>query len=301
MKNIKLAIEENEKWTNLHSYIELIEQNCDSNQGVALDGAKSLLESISKTILADRGIVYAPDASLGRLVKDAVRSLPSFDILDKQDADVVVRIVSGLESVSSSIGSLRNRHGTVGHGKDLHEERELDRRLANLAISCVDNLAGFLMEAHSSEPDGIKRLRYEDFSGFNERFDEQQEQIEIEGIVISPSRALFDQDIEAFKETAIAFGQKEKLVDDLETSFNFVTTHNIIEGLSKHKDFSEAQVRRLVSICSTNNQVEWIIGDPDVHKFYSGILSNYRHYMPTEQAEYLFLLLNENKSEDLDF
>jgi hypothetical protein len=38
------------------SYIELIEDNKDSNPNTSLDATKSLLESIAKTILNDKNI-----------------------------------------------------------------------------------------------------------------------------------------------------------------------------------------------------------------------------------------------------
>lgn len=271
MLNVKAAIENNEKWAGLRSYVELIEANQDINPNIAIDGAKSLLESVAKTVLADRGVSCNSDPTVGQLIKMATRSIPSFILLEAQDADAAIRIVSGLESVSSSIGALRNRHGSIGHGKDLHGGRELDKRLASFAIASVDNLAGFLMEAHLAEP-GIKRIRYEDHADFNELFDERQDEIEIEGILISPSRALFDQDVEAYKEIALAFGQKEVLIDELEGSGSFATTHNVIVGLSKHGHFSDQQIGRLVEIATINSQVGKIIEDKDVHSFYDRII-----------------------------
>ncbi len=293
MRKAKAAIESSEKWSGLRAYLELVEINKEVEPGIALDGAKSLIESVAKTILADRGILYGGNDGVGKLVKMAINSLPSFSVLETQDANAVIRIISGLESISSSIGTLRNRHGIIGHGQDLHNERELDKRLAHLAIDCADSIASFLMGAHSAEPDGVKRLRYEDYTDFNTRFDEQQEQIEIADIIISPSRALFDQDIEAYKETVLASSQKENLITALYESETFATTHSVIADLSKHKDFSDDQIKRLVEIGCTNTQVEWIIRDEDVHKFYSDLLMKNGNILTAQETTALKSLLKK--------
>lgn len=276
MKNVSAAVENEEKWSALAAYVELIDQNIETNTGVAVDGAKSLLESIAKTVLTDRGVEFSADTDFNRLVKDAVKALPSFIVLEKQDADQVLRMVAGVDNLASSIAALRNRHTVIGHGQDIHSERQIDIRLARLVLDSVDGLAGFLMEAHVSEPDGMKRLRYEEFADINERYDSQHEVVEVEGIVISPSRALFDQDIEAYKETVIAYRDKEKLIDDLEISGNFMMTHGIISGLEKYDTFSPAQAARLVQIALENSQVRWIIEDDDVYSFYISLIRNNR-------------------------
>src|SRR3989338_3218316 len=141
MQKVKAAVESSEKWSGLRSYLDLVDANKESEPGIALDGAKSLVESVAKTVLADRGLAYAGNDSFGKLVKMATRSLPSFSVLETQDADSLMQLVSGLESVAVSVGTLRNRHGTVGHGQDLHARRVVDKRLAPFAIDCVDNTA----------------------------------------------------------------------------------------------------------------------------------------------------------------
>lgn len=299
MQKAKTAVESSDKWSGLQAYLDLVEANRETEPGVALDGAKSLVESVAKTVLADRGVTYATDDSFGKLVKMAVRSLPSFTVLETQDADTVVRMVGGLENVATSIGTLRNRHGIVGHGQDLHDERELDKRLANLAIDCADSVAGFLMGAHIAEPDGIKRLRYEDYADFNIRFDEQQEEIEIAGVIISPSKALFDQDIEAYKETMLDFGQKENLISALYESGTFATTHSVIRGLAKHEDFSDSQVKRLVEIGCTNSQVKWIMQDSDVRTFFSGLLQKHGGILTIDEVGTLTSLMGEKENPEL--
>lgn len=297
MTKIKDIIERAPQWSDLRSYIELIDQNRESNPNVALDGAKSLLETIAKTILADRGVTYSPQDSIEKLVKMAARALPSFVVLEQQDQDTVLRIVSSLGSVAGGVGTLRNRHGTIGHGQDLHDGRELDPRLADLAIDGIGVISVFLIEAHTAEPGGLKRIQYEGFSAFNAKLDEERGLIEVAGIQISPSRALFDQDIEAYKEAALAFGdQKENLITALEESGTFANTHQVIAQLAKQRDFSDEQVVRMVDAAIENTQISWIAEDEDVKKFYTELLQNRMHILsPEAQDQFRIMFLAEEE------
>lgn len=65
------------------------------------------------------------------------------------------------------------------------------------------------------------------------------------------------------------------LISALEQSGNFATTHSIIRKLSNiHvSDFSNEQIELLAKILNQNSQVNWIITDEDVSKFYLDILS----------------------------
>jgi predicted nucleic acid-binding protein len=61
--------------------------------------------------------------------------------------------------------------------------------------------------------------------------------------------------------------EKELLIDDLAQSSNFAKTHNIISKLSKFTEFTAGQRNEIVEAAVSNNQVAWIVGDPDVHAF----------------------------------
>ena len=67
MQKLKETITGKERWSGLESYILLVESNKELNPNASLDGAKGILESVSKTILEDKGITYAPDSNVGFL------------------------------------------------------------------------------------------------------------------------------------------------------------------------------------------------------------------------------------------
>ena len=61
MIKLKEVIKNKSQWIELNTYIELIENNQDENPNIALDGAKSLLETVSKTILEDKYLTLLPE------------------------------------------------------------------------------------------------------------------------------------------------------------------------------------------------------------------------------------------------
>lgn len=65
--------------------------------------------------------------------------------------------------------------------------------------------------------------------------------------------------------------RKEELIDKLEDSANFANTHSVIEQLLEIKEWSNAQIKKLLKIGLENNQVTYILKDNDVKRFYSVI------------------------------
>ena len=94
--------------------------------------------------------------------------------------------------------------------------------------------------------------------------------------------------------------ERDSLIEELLNSGSFVTTHLVTAKLLKHRDFSPLQIEELVQIARSNNQVGWIIGDPDVHGFYASLMKP-EGELPPEVAAQLKALVKEgepNKGED---
>ncbi|MGI9440796.1 MAG: PIN domain-containing protein [Parvibaculales bacterium] len=60
---------------------------------------------------------------------------------------------------------------------------------------------------------------------------------------------------------------KNRLIDALNSSRSFFMTHNIISQLEKYKYFSLEEVERILFATVANEQILWIITDPDVSDF----------------------------------
>lgn len=122
-----------------------------SEPDVAIGTAKEFVETVCKTILGARGVAYAADDKMPRLVKQvaALLDLVPDQIVSQSSAkETIKRLLSNLSSVSDGVAELRNLHGT-GHGKDA-KAAGLELRHARLAVGAATTLAVFLWESHSA-------------------------------------------------------------------------------------------------------------------------------------------------------
>lgn len=215
MEKLKRAIEWKERWAGLMPYIEQIENNTETNPNISLDATKSLLESIAKTILIDKGQSF-DDKNVWKLVKQAFASLPIFVVLENKDSEETKKILSALYTISLSIWTFRNNHWFISHWNDL-QAKKFNRYLLELAISSSDVLSSFLIISHSEDFKDRSRIYYDECEEFNAWFDKNNDSLEIAGIYISASRALFDQDIEAYKDEYYKYqNDSTALIDSLE-------------------------------------------------------------------------------------
>jgi arsenate reductase-like glutaredoxin family protein len=67
--------------------------------------------------------------------------------------------------------------------------------------------------------------------------------------------------------------EKIKLIEELEGSRSFATTHRILEKISEYEDFKESEVMRLIQAYLDNNQIHGILGDDDVRVFAERLVS----------------------------
>lgn len=273
MQKLKDSILGKDRWSGLMSYIALVEENKESNPNASLDGAKGILESISKTILEDKAIPYTLDSNVGFLVKKAFESLPVFSKLSEKDLDSAKSILGSFENITRVIGEFRNGYGFFSHGQDLQSEK-FDRYLIELTISSSDLLASFLIVSHAEDLKDRSRVYYEENDEFNRYIDETSEEYPVvRGIQLSPSRALFS-DIEAYKEELLVFiNEKIDLIERLEKSENFVSTRSICSDLIPLQNYlTEAELKRVVRAGIDNPQIYRILGHGYTRNLFTWIL-----------------------------
>ena len=92
--------------------------------------------------------------------------------------------------------------------------------------------------------------------------------------------------------------ESDLAIAGLSDSGSFAATHSYIAQIDKIEQFSPEQVERLVKIPEENNQVGWIIGDDDVHAFYSKLLKKYSKLLKQEDAETLTKLVEAGEPQD---
>lgn len=68
--------------------------------------------------------------------------------------------------------------------------------------------------------------------------------------------------------------EKTDLIIELENSNSFAGTHSVISKLQKIDKWTNEQKDMLFEIALRNSQILYILGDPDVSRFYQGLLQN---------------------------
>jgi hypothetical protein len=137
----------------LEKQIARMETAVSSDPALAIGTAKELVESVSKTVLRERGNPAPEDLDLHPLAKRLLAELQAKGLLDatsEAGAEIVRRILANLASVTQGVAELRNKHGT-GHGKEGRTE-EADPSLALLAVCAAAAYCRFVLHVHRSHP-----------------------------------------------------------------------------------------------------------------------------------------------------
>ena len=89
--------------------------------------------------------------------------------------------------------------------------------------------------------------------------------------------------------------EKESLIGDLAASRSFAQTHTLVSKLSNYNDFTSEQLNEIVKAAISNNQIYWIIKDPDVYEFFTSIIRGHENQIDEGN---LNMLVQELQNED---
>lgn len=131
--------------------ITRMEASIDADPDLAIGTAKELVETVCRTILAERGVPAPLSLDLAQLVKLTAKDLKltPADIPDEDAAaDSMRRLLGSLGTISQSLAEIRNKFGT-GHGKTA-DSKGLEPVHAKLAVGAASTLALFLQEIHQN-------------------------------------------------------------------------------------------------------------------------------------------------------
>lgn len=284
MRKTQSFIDENVKWKALGDYVLRIETYRVSSPGLVIENCKSLVESIFKTILVEADSKTEDElknCDIGNLYKQ-VKKVLFFE--EKGYLNII-------GSFSSAIGEFRNKLGETSHGKDIYTLENNRSALFDdeilFLISTTDNISYFLLSYYKNlypvHAGKRKELKYEDNQDFNEWFDETEEAVILSGVSLSPSRVLFDGDIEAYKTSLSEYLNKNELIEGLRISPNFASTHSILRKLEQCQNFSKEQIRKLFDAFFFNNQINWIATDHDVASFYQSLVKENETLLTKEE------------------
>lgn len=130
--------------------VQRIQAAVEDDPALAIGTAKEIVETVCKTILDQRRVVYQEDCDVAQLVKETRKALglvPESIPNAAKGADSIRRLLSNLGNIAQGLGELRNLYGT-GHGKH-GASKGLSPRHARLAVGAAATLATFLLETHS--------------------------------------------------------------------------------------------------------------------------------------------------------
>lgn len=187
----------------IEQQIQALEDAIERVPDFAFDLAKTLVETICKTILEDIGRPADPSWDAPKIMRETTTYLsliPRNHPDPSKTRDSITKTLNGLHTAVQGLCELRNNYGIASHGRDGFSAR-LDQRQATLAAQAADTIVSFLYRIHRdalSQAPGV-RVYYDDHVDFNEAFDRDNEVIRIGDLELLPSRVLFHSDREAYK------------------------------------------------------------------------------------------------------
>lgn len=189
-----------QRWQKLEEWIVRIELVYQSDFASAISNSNSLIETILKTILAERVAQYKDEKLLKKiklhdLVSQTLRNVK----LVKSDENIL--FINAMLDAIKNLGEIRN---DFSHGKNLatYEVSITEKITASFLIASVENISCFLIEFYEIEyplKGKIQEKNYEDFDDFNRCLDDEYGTIIVADIPIPTSLALFA-DLIAYKE-----------------------------------------------------------------------------------------------------
>lgn len=131
----------------IREHLDRIANTMDTDPGVAISGAKAIIEATAKLVLSELGEAYDERADVPDLVKSAQKALLLHrdSIAPSQSgAEVIKRILSNLSSLAIGIAELRNQYGP-DHGRTTPVVG-LGPRHAHLAVGAASTYCTMLIE-----------------------------------------------------------------------------------------------------------------------------------------------------------
>lgn len=174
-----------------------------SNPSLAFDIAKTLIESVCKTILNDRGYAFDKNINfptLTRTTLEQLQILPDNYTEATAVKQCLEKTLDGFLKIFAGIGELRNKEGLASHGKDAYTPM-LDPLQAQLMARAADAVVNFLYKSHRNYvgPQPFRGIAYEDNEEFNEYVDSNHPEIVLfDEYTFKPSEVLYQFDQVAY-------------------------------------------------------------------------------------------------------
>jgi hypothetical protein len=188
--------------------IEALEMVTGQGSAQAFDMADGLLNSICKTIMADRGHTCDSGWTTVQLFRETVTKLqlvPRGHPDPAKATEDLKETVRGLVATVQGLYNLRRNHGVIAHGRDGYTIA-LESAQIELAARTADAIATFLLSVHRqyARVQPVSRPRHEDNAEFNDKFDKANPVV-IWDVELSASGILFHFDPVAYQDALVNF------------------------------------------------------------------------------------------------
>ena len=213
MDRLNQIIQEYGRWSLLSDYCNRIDTYINTDFSIAIENAKSLLESICKEICKEKNVALEANANINRVVRTA------FTAIVYQGTEPVTQISSALVTIGQQIGNLRNDVGATSHGKTLEELEKRNEKIneitRELLIDTTEIIAVFLIKTFETENPRInieeknKKLSLGDNPEFNDYWDEIFGDVTFGNYSYPASEVLFSVDLTAYLAELKAFIEGE--------------------------------------------------------------------------------------------
>lgn len=189
--------------THIEQQMKGIEQAVTENPGLTFDLAKTLIESVCRTILTERGISFGQDDDTPTLFRAVRNNLPFLPPQASGETDVRRRLaqtLGGLSAAVRGVCELRNACGFASHGSG-GPRPTMETTQALLAAGAADAVVGFLHRIHRQDRSVYRPtlIEYDENREFNEFVDEAFESVRIFEEEFMPSRILFEMAPEPYR------------------------------------------------------------------------------------------------------
>lgn len=187
----------------IEQQVAAVEDALSSNTGLVFDLARTLVESVCRTVLEERGISYRKGDGVPKLFDDVTRSLPLLpDTAGSEPAAqaALQSTLAGLSSAIHGICQLRNAYGFASHGTGTPKP-QLDMAQGLLAAQAADAIVGFLYRMHTQDrtPPVNPAAEFASGEDYNTWIDEQHELVQIFESTFRPSEVLFQIEPETWR------------------------------------------------------------------------------------------------------
>lgn len=187
----------------IEEQVKGIELAVVENPGLAFDLARTLVESICRTVLGERSVGYAATDDLPRLFRAATQNLPFLPATASDAAEVrtsLAQTLNGLSTAVQGICELRNQCGFASHGAG-EPRPAMEAVQALLAAEAADAIVGFLHRVHRQDrtPPPPVGQGFDDNGPFNDHVDETFGPVRVFEVAFRASEVLFRLEPETYR------------------------------------------------------------------------------------------------------